>query len=346
MQVVLPGEGDARRAPAAPRRTRSSRRRRQATWPSTRPASSVSGSASARPGGPQRGRSRALGLAQHVRAAVRDGLVGADRAVELLAVARVLDRHLHHPLGHPDQLGGHRHRDPVGGGRRTSPRSGSPSPPGTHARVAAGVRRSCPAARCRRPTLRARTAWSQSISTITSAESASGTSVGDAIVQHAHGAACLAGGDARQLARLLLVGAGVLEHQARRRRWTGTAPAPACSQAPPSGSPAPRCRVPGRRAPRRRRYPASRARPARSSARRRSARPRPARAPCLGLKRCPSRSRAVRLIACWSSVKSKFIAQAPIAARAGFRGTRSAMMFLRISVVPPSIELARARRKR
>jgi histidinol-phosphate aminotransferase len=35
---------------------------------------------------------------------VRDRLVGADRAAELLALLRVLDRHLHRPLGDADEL--------------------------------------------------------------------------------------------------------------------------------------------------------------------------------------------------------------------------------------------------
>ena len=59
-----------------------------------------------------------------------------------------------------------------------------------------------------------------------------------------------------------------------------------------------------------------------------------------GLKRAASSSFAVRLIACWSSVKSKFMCRY---LSFGRPSTRSAMMFLRISVVPPSIELARER---
>ena len=51
-------------------------------------------------------------------------------------------------------------------------------------------------------------------------------------------------------------------------------------------------------------------------------------------------SRADSLIARCSSVKSKFIAVR------GIPSTRSATMFLRISVVPPSIEFARARSMR
>ena len=61
-----------------------------------------------RPGGAVDGRARVLGLQQHLRAAVRDRLVGADRPAELLAVFGVLDRHLHRPLGDPGRLGGER----------------------------------------------------------------------------------------------------------------------------------------------------------------------------------------------------------------------------------------------
>ena len=53
----------------------------------------------------------------------------------------------------------------------------------------------------------------------------------------------------------------------------------------------------------------------------------------------------MRLIACWSSVKSKFM-PGRLYRSFGSPSTRSAMMFLRISVVPPSIEFARERSKR
>ena len=60
------------------------------------------------PGGAVDGGAGVLGLQQHLRAAVGDRLVGADRAAELLAVFGVLDRHLHRPLGDPGRLGGER----------------------------------------------------------------------------------------------------------------------------------------------------------------------------------------------------------------------------------------------
>ena len=59
-----------------------------------------------RPGGEVRGRARALGVQQHLRAAVRDGLEGADRDAELLAVLDVLERHLERALADADDLGG------------------------------------------------------------------------------------------------------------------------------------------------------------------------------------------------------------------------------------------------
>ena len=65
------------------------------------------------PGGAVDGGAGVLGLQQHLRAAVRDRLVGADRAAELLAVFGVLDRHLHRPLGDPGRLGGERDAEAV-----------------------------------------------------------------------------------------------------------------------------------------------------------------------------------------------------------------------------------------
>ena len=65
------------------------------------------------PGGAVDGGAGVLGLEQHLRAAVGDRLVGADRAAELLAVFGVLDRHLHRPLGDPGRLGGERDAEAV-----------------------------------------------------------------------------------------------------------------------------------------------------------------------------------------------------------------------------------------
>ena len=58
-----------------------------------------------RPRRPVHGRAGALDLQQHLRARVRDGLVGADRAIELAALLGVGDGHLHRPLGDADRLG-------------------------------------------------------------------------------------------------------------------------------------------------------------------------------------------------------------------------------------------------
>jgi hypothetical protein len=59
------------------------------------------------------------------------------------------------------------------------------------------------------------------------------------------------------------------------------------------------------------------------------------------VERLSSRSRAVRLMSYWSSERSNSMG---VSYRArGRASTRSATMFLRISVVPPSIELPRAR---
>ena len=73
------------------------------------------------PGGAVDGGARVLGLEQHLRAAVGDRLVGADRAAELLAVFGVLDRHLHRPLGDPGRLGGEGDAEAVEDGGSTRP---------------------------------------------------------------------------------------------------------------------------------------------------------------------------------------------------------------------------------
>ena len=67
-------------------------------------SASRSGSASARPRGERRRRARLLGFQQHLRAAMRDRLVGADRHAELLALLDVGHRHLERALAHADEL--------------------------------------------------------------------------------------------------------------------------------------------------------------------------------------------------------------------------------------------------
>src|SRR6185312_4838069 len=62
-----------------------------------------------RPSGEGRGRAGLLGFEQHLRAAVGDGLVGADGDAELLAVLDVLDGHLKRAVADPDELRADRH---------------------------------------------------------------------------------------------------------------------------------------------------------------------------------------------------------------------------------------------
>src|ERR1044072_248654 len=98
VQVVLPGEADAavdlqcRTRDSATGIARVRLRARDRQWRGLRLVVE-------RPCRPVDGRSRALDLEHHLRAGVRDGLVGPDPAVELLALLRVLDRHAPRPLG-------------------------------------------------------------------------------------------------------------------------------------------------------------------------------------------------------------------------------------------------------
>src|SRR3954453_10845193 len=116
VQVVLPRESDAaedlqrrrRHAPAGVRRVRLGHRRGERR---------LVGRVVERPGAEQHRGARALGLEQHLRARVRDGLEDADRTAELLAIARMLDRHLHRPLRDADRLGRHGDGDDVAGAR-------------------------------------------------------------------------------------------------------------------------------------------------------------------------------------------------------------------------------------
>ena len=55
-------------------------------------------------------RARLLDVPEHVGEPVRDRLIGADRAPELLALLCVLDRHVERPLGDADELGRERDR--------------------------------------------------------------------------------------------------------------------------------------------------------------------------------------------------------------------------------------------
>ena len=61
-----------------------------------------------RPGGVVGERARLLDVPEHLGEPVRDRLVGADRALELLALLRVVDRHVQRSLRDADELGGER----------------------------------------------------------------------------------------------------------------------------------------------------------------------------------------------------------------------------------------------
>ena len=180
------------------------------------PASaSDSGSRIRGPGPVVARRARALDLEQHLGAAVRDGLVGADRAAELLAVARVLHRHLHRPLGHAGELGRQRERgDREPGQVLALERLAGVA--GAHARVAArGVHRPD------RLHLGRGALHHAPVVVAAEHDHLGGVAVGHeprlAVLEDAERPAQLAGGDAGQPARLLLLAAGGLEHQAGRR---------------------------------------------------------------------------------------------------------------------------------
>ena len=89
------------------------------------------------PGGVVGERARLLDLPEHLGEPVRDRLVGADRAAELLALLRVLDRHVERALGDADELGGERDHGRRRPAAATSPGSGSP-PSARDAEVGAG----------------------------------------------------------------------------------------------------------------------------------------------------------------------------------------------------------------
>ena len=114
VQVVLPGEADA--AVDLQRAARDvDRRVGRVGLGAVGRHVGVLGVVVERPRRPVGDRARALGLEEHLRAGVRDGLVGADRAAELLALLGVLDRGLRHARGDADGLGGGHHRDRVPG---------------------------------------------------------------------------------------------------------------------------------------------------------------------------------------------------------------------------------------
>ena len=111
-----------------------------------------------------------LGAQEHLRAAVRDGLEGADRHAELLAVLDVLERHVERALADADDLGRDRGADAVGGARaeRLAVAAGHARRSGASGRSRRAARPSAPvdraprrrrrAARARRRPRRRRTA--------------------------------------------------------------------------------------------------------------------------------------------------------------------------------------------
>ncbi len=70
-------------------------------------------------------------MQEHLRAAVRDGLEGADRDAELLAVLDVLERHLERALADAEHLGGKHDPDPLGRAGAERLAVGPPSPDAT-----------------------------------------------------------------------------------------------------------------------------------------------------------------------------------------------------------------------
>ena len=222
-------------------------------------------------GGPrgERGRrARLLGFEQHLRAAVRDGLVGAHGHAELLAVLDVVDGHLERPVADADELGADRHERAVRAPAQAPSPSGSPASPGAHAR-----------GRARRVDRRRRG--------VTSASSALDQAAAAVVFdQHEHvrlGAAdhelggavdgsCRARRSSRRrrgpaASARAARASPPARSRSRPSRSAGTARARASGRAPRRGSTARSGRGPGRRTPRRSRSRASRARTARATAR-------------------------------------------------------------------------------
>ena len=215
-----------------------------------------------RPGGPVGDRARALGLEEHLRAGVRDGLVGADRAAELLALLGVVDG---------------RAASPARRRRRTRPR---PSPRSRARRGRSRRSSSSPGAPSKRTVNSGRVASSARAGSIVA--SAAGDRevpaalggdderVGDVGVGHGDLHAGQRAVLRRQRRRLRVGGAVVVPHRDR----AAALELPGAAASPPSARPAASARARSR-APRRRprarrsrtrRCPASRARRSRPSA--------------------------------------------------------------------------------
>ena len=252
VEVVLPGEADAAVHLERRARTRASRRPRRRPSPSRRRARSDSGSASAVQARVVGGRARALDLEQHLRAAVRDGLVGADRRGRT-ACGRARTR--------PPS--------PSPAGRRRPARRPAPWRPGRRAAARVALERLAAVARARarsgassRSSSSGSTSAAERSTTVARRRRRQHDHVGRVGVGHepaprrprTHARRCRAPRRTRcpgSQRSLLLVASRRAGSAARRPRSRGTATARARSRAPPSGSPARRCRGPGRRAPRR-----------------------------------------------------------------------------------------------
>ena len=301
VEVVLPGEADAAvdldrgvgDAPAGVRgvglRHRGGQRQRLGLG--------VGG-----PGGVERRRAGVLGLQQHLRAAVGDRLVGADRAAELLAVLGVLDRHLERPLGDAGLLGGERDADRggrPGSSRRPAPGSVASAATRTPSKRTAERRRvgSIDGSRLTvTPSASRSTTWRRPSEVATRKKSAAAASMTRTFspsrttpspsalasivkspdrcrragVEERRGAAQLALGERAQVALLLLVGAADRRARGRRSCWRRAATGRARSPSPRRGRRGRRSRAPGRPTPRAAPARSSRAPPSPSSRTRRS----------------------------------------------------------------------------
>ncbi len=284
-------------------------------------------------------RARSLDLEQHLRAGVRDGLVGADRAAELLALLRVGDGHLQRALCDADRFGAQRHGDDVGGAGAVA-----------RQRVEGAVGRDAPQPPRRVERLdgrRGRALGQRPAVAVAHHDHVGAVGVGHrgpavAVAQRGHRAARLARGQARQPARALLVAAGVGDErrggdggQEGRGRQRGAELLLDHGQLDDAQA------QPAVLLGHEQRRPAELA----------DGRPALVGEAAVGLVGQPPD--LLGLVARGEEVARGALDRALVVGEVevhqrirGSPSTRSATMFLRISVVPPSIELARARRKR
>ena len=145
---------------------------------------------------------------------MRDGLEGADRRVELLALFGVLDRHLLCALRNPDHLGRERN---FGAGQRAGYVTGEWF---AAARAHAGVTASW-IDRCERLNLRIATSNQSCLLALDQNDYCCAVGVGHNLsgsaVGEGNGRRRLTGSDPRKPLGTLLVAAGVLNHQTAER---------------------------------------------------------------------------------------------------------------------------------